>query len=561
MTKNKHNFTLNNSSDGVNNNDDPSDHHDYSDDSMPPTPTISTFNKFPRQSSLRFKTPLPNDTPRSSSLGSTSNNNNHNHNQKSPFLDENEASFDRKFGYNYDKDKVVEEEDENEDEATYVVGEDNEDNEDENDNINEMDPSNLKTKRHRWGTTRHKHGRPKNENINRSKTLKKILAPHKSKGKSHSKNSHSLNKRLLSIRKPNTHRVNFPHDNQPPPQDLDFEEQNDPKNRKSEKRTVTFNRPLPPHLVDPETNKPLTNYPRNKIRTTKYTPLSFFPKNIWNQFMHNVANIYFLVLIILGAFEIFGVPSPVLAAVPLIVIVIITAIKDAIEDSRRTVTDLEVNNQITHILTQVNEDAANGYHYENVNVDDEQVSYWRQFKKWNTRLLIRFWGALKRNLTKEGRANKIRERYNRENNIDGDGDQQQGRKSFDSDIVSNRTSFEQTENPFNDTLRQSFQQQRQKQQRQSSSYRHKTMKFAKKYWKDVKVGDVLRIYNNDEVPADLVILATSDEDNCCYVETKNLDGETNLKVKQALKYSSINEKIHKADDLINHDFEIGRAHV
>lgn len=556
MTKNKHNFTLNNSSDGVNNNDDPSDHHDYSDDSMPPTPTISTFNKFPRQSSLRFKTPLPNDTPRSSSLGSTSNNNNHNHNQKSPFLDENEASFDRKFGYNYDKDKVVEEEDENEDEATYVVGEDNEDNEDENDNINEMDPSNLKTKRHRWGTTRHKHGRPKNENINRSKTLKKILAPHKSKGKSHSKNSHSLNKRLLSIRKPNTHRVNFPHDNQPPPQDLDFEEQNDPKNRKSEKRTVTFNRPLPPHLVDPETNKPLTNYPRNKIRTTKYTPLSFFPKNIWNQFMHNVANIYFLVLIILGAFEIFGVPSPVLAAVPLIVIVIITTIKDAIEDSRRTVTDLEVNNQITHILTQVNEDAANGYHYENVNVDDEQVSYWRQFKKWNTRLLIRFWGALKRNLTKEGRANKIRERYNRENNIDGDGDQQQGRKSFDSDIVSNRTSFEQTENPFNDTLRQSFQQQRQQQQRQSSSYRHKTMKFAKKYWKDVKVGDVLRIYNNDEVPADLVILATSDEDNCCYVETKNLDGETNLKVKQALKYSSINEKIHKADDLINHDFEI-----
>ena len=111
--------------------------------------------------------------------------------------------------------------------------------------------------------------------------------------------------------------------------------------------------------------------------------------------------------------------------------------------------------------------------------------------------------------------------------------------------MSNRTSFEQTENPFNDTLRQSFQQQRQQQQRQSSSYRHKTMKFAKKYWKDVKVGDVLRIYNNDEVPADLVILATSDEDNCCYVETKNLDGETNLKVKQALKYSSINEKSTK----------------
>lgn len=37
------------------------------------------------------------------------------------------------------------------------------------------------------------------------------------------------------------------------------------------------------------------------------------------------------------------------------------------------------------------------------------------------------------------------------------------------------------------------------------------------------------------IPADLLILHTSDEKGTCYVETKNLDGETNLKIKSANK--------------------------
>lgn len=60
-------------------------------------------------------------------------------------------------------------------------------------------------------------------------------------------------------------------------------------------------------------------------------------------------------------------------------------------------------------------------------------------------------------------------------------------------------------------------------------------KFAKNYWKGVKVGDIVRIHNNDEIPADIILLSTSDTDGACYVETKNLDGETNLKVRQSLK--------------------------
>lgn len=77
------------------------------------------------------------------------------------------------------------------------------------------------------------------------------------------------------------------------------------RNKADELRNIYFNQPLPQDMLD-EDNKPLANYPRNKIRTTKYTPLTFLPKNILLQF-HNFANIYFLILIILGAFQIFGV--------------------------------------------------------------------------------------------------------------------------------------------------------------------------------------------------------------------------------------------------------------
>lgn len=60
-------------------------------------------------------------------------------------------------------------------------------------------------------------------------------------------------------------------------------------------------------------------------------------------------------------------------------------------------------------------------------------------------------------------------------------------------------------------------------------------RFHKDAWKSLRVGDFVRIYSDDELPADIIILATSDPDGACYVETKNLDGETNLKVRQALR--------------------------
>lgn len=65
-----------------------------------------------------------------------------------------------------------------------------------------------------------------------------------------------------------------------------------------------------------------------------------------------------------------------------------------------------------------------------------------------------------------------------------------------------------------------------------------TARFKRDYWKNVRVGDFVRIYNDEQIPADIVVLSTSDPDGACYVETKNLDGETNLKVRQALQAGS-----------------------
>lgn len=52
-------------------------------------------------------------------------------------------------------------------------------------------------------------------------------------------------------------------------------------------------------------------------------------------------------------------------------------------------------------------------------------------------------------------------------------------------------------------------------------------------WKDIKVGDIVMLQRDESVPADVVLLYADGENGLAYIETMALDGETNLKSKQA----------------------------
>lgn len=60
--------------------------------------------------------------------------------------------------------------------------------------------------------------------------------------------------------------------------------------------------------------------------------------------------------------------------------------------------------------------------------------------------------------------------------------------------------------------------------------RNKT--FIKDEWRNIRIGNLIQVNRDEPIPADLIIVYSSNPGGTCYVETKNLDGETNLKIKK-----------------------------
>lgn len=70
-------------------------------------------------------------------------------------------------------------------------------------------------------------------------------------------------------------------------------------------------------------------------------------------------------------------------------------------------------------------------------------------------------------------------------------------------------------------------------------FNHRSKDFSTKLWSEIQVGDFIRVKSREIVPADVIIINVSEPNpnnptGVCYVETKSLDGETNLKHRSVL---------------------------
>uniref|UniRef100_A0ACB8FJ37 Phospholipid-transporting ATPase VA n=1 Tax=Sphaerodactylus townsendi TaxID=933632 RepID=A0ACB8FJ37_9SAUR len=80
----------------------------------------------------------------------------------------------------------------------------------------------------------------------------------------------------------------------------------------------------------------------NRLKTTKYTALSFLPKNLFEQF-HRLANVYFVFIALLNFMPSVNAFQPELALAPVLFILAVTAVKDLWEDYSRYRSDQEIN--------------------------------------------------------------------------------------------------------------------------------------------------------------------------------------------------------------------------
>jgi phospholipid-translocating ATPase len=287
-----------------------------------------------------------------------------------------------------------------------------------------------------------------------------------------------------------------------------------------------------------------------------------------------VANLYFLALVIvqgnillpsLGAersnshvvFPIFGAPSAQTAMLPLLFVITVTAIKDGVEDYRRASLDEEVN---TSAATKLG-------NWRNVNIPTDPRNWFEKLLGLNApgkitkgvRKLREKEGAAGNQimLTKGGDGESVSTGVNNDSNWSLEQRGAGGRMlddiaSMDShsyppgDMTQSSLTIAASTKPPGE-LRGfgSLSAYQQSVPSRSSlgvvDYQKHTggsTRWERTLWKKLEVGDIVLLRDNDQVPADIVVLSTSDPEGMCYLETKNLDGETNLKVRKALQATS-----------------------
>ncbi|KII88208.1 hypothetical protein PLICRDRAFT_175835 [Plicaturopsis crispa FD-325 SS-3] len=265
-------------------------------------------------------------------------------------------------------------------------------------------------------------------------------------------------------------------------------------------RTVYVNEPLPASYFDHK-GRPLKDhvYPTNQVITSKYTVITFLPRNLLEQF-RRVANIFFLGIAILQFFSKFSTISPGLVILPLLIVIGITAAKDGYEDVKRHQSDRRVNHSQVRVLA--------GGDWTNVNVTGNK-------SKTFTRGIGLPAGAAGTSSKKDG---KTRPKASEAN---GDLESTAG-APLDHPAPTRDTAIEYDDEALTE------------EHHVLPHHHEKRPHWRRTLWEDVRVGDFVKILDHEAFPADILICATSEDENVAFVETKNLDGETNLKSRNAV---------------------------
>lgn len=317
-------------------------------------------------------------------------------------------------------------------------------------------------------------------------------------------------------------------------------------------RSVYFNEPLPSEAFDA---KGRPQYPyvfaSNQVLTAKYTLYNFVFKNLLEQF-RRVANLFFLLIVILQFFPQFTTINPGVAMLPLLAVLGITMLKDGYEDIKRHQSDRHINRLKIKTLT--------GGGWQNPNVMETKS---RSVSALLTGVKNKLFGGKKSQSSKlqkkmahkaevaaeEGHAHQQDEPISPPADAPGGGATTSaggdvpipGQASMPprpSHQLHRRTTTRHSE--FEAEYEQLEDGRIRHQGRVLSPDEEKAF-FAKKAprwkhstWENLAVGDFVYLTNNEPIPADIIICATSEEEDGCFIETKNLDGETNLKARHAV---------------------------
>ncbi|KAL1937625.1 hypothetical protein VTO73DRAFT_13011 [Trametes versicolor] len=268
-------------------------------------------------------------------------------------------------------------------------------------------------------------------------------------------------------------------------------------------RTVFVNEPLPADCYDHKHRiKKDHVFSSNQVITSKYTVITFLPRNLLEQF-RRVANVFFLAIAILQFFSIFSTVSPGLVILPLIIVLTITALKDGYEDIKRHQSDRAVNYSQVRILR------GGDFNNENPMAGKSKTFVRAMVPKFKRSGKGKPTAGDVENLQHGAPPEGIHTEGAPLRPIPTAATEEFGIEHDDGEPV------EEVGGLFH--------------HRGASKKPHWKMTI----WEDLRVGDMVKIMDDEPLPADILICATSEEENVAYVETKNLDGETNLKSRSA----------------------------